>query len=53
MAALRRATRKEYPLGGPGFVDELEVKFQLRLPPTLPPGPPVTKPALWLKSELS
>ena len=44
MAALRRATRTEYPLGGPGFVEELEAKFQIRLRP-LPPGPPAKKPA--------
>lgn len=43
-AGLRRATRTEYPLGGPGFVEELEVKFQIRLRP-LPPGPPAKKPA--------
>ena len=44
VAALRRATRAEYPLGGPGFVEELEAKFQIRLRP-LPPGPPAKKPS--------
>ena len=44
MAAPRRATRTEYPLGGPGFVEELEAKFQIRLRP-LPPGPAAKKPA--------
>jgi hypothetical protein len=44
MAARRRATRAEYPLGEPGFVEELEAKFQIRLRP-LPPGPPSKKPA--------
>ena len=43
VAALRRATRTECPLGEPGFVEELETKFQVRLRP-LPPGPPATKP---------
>ena len=44
VAALRRATRTECPLGEPGFVEELEIKFQVRLRP-LPPGPPAKKPA--------
>ena len=44
VAALRRATRTECPLGEPGFVEELEAKFQVRLRP-LPPGPPAKKPA--------
>ena len=43
-AALRRAIRTECPLGEPGFVEELEIKFQVRLRP-LPPGPPAKKPA--------
>ena len=44
VVALRRATRTECPLGEPGFVEELEAKFQVRLRP-LPPGPPAKKPA--------
>ena len=44
VAALRRATQTECPLGAPGFVEELEAKFQVRLRP-LPPGPPSKKPA--------
>ena len=44
VAALRRATRTECPLGEPGFVEELEIKFQVRLR-LLPPGPPAKKPA--------
>ena len=44
VAALRRATRTECPLGEPGFVEDLEIKFQVRLRP-LPPGPPAKKPA--------
>ena len=43
VAALRRATRTECPLDEPGFVEELETKFQVRLRP-LPPGPPAKKP---------
>ena len=31
VAALRRATRTKCPLGEPGFVEELEIKFQVRL----------------------
>ena len=44
VAALRRATRTECPLGEPVFVEEREAKFQVRLRP-LPPGPPAKKPA--------
>jgi len=33
IAALRRATRTEIPLGEPGFVEALETKFQIRLSP--------------------
>ena len=44
VAALRRATRTECPLGKPGFVEEREAKFQVRLRP-LPPGPRAKKPA--------
>ncbi len=43
IAALRRAMRTECPLGNPGFVEELESRFQVRLRP-LPPGPPPKKP---------
>ena len=43
-ADLRRAKRTKYPLDGPGFVEDLEAKFQIRLRP-LPPGPPAKKPA--------
>jgi len=38
MAAVRRATQTEGPLGEPGFVEELQAKFQDELPP-LPQGP--------------
>ena len=44
IAALRHATRAECPLSAPGFIDELESKFQVRLRP-LPPGPPPKKPS--------
>ena len=37
VAALRRATQSESPLGQPGFVEDLEAKFHVRLRP-LPPG---------------
>lgn len=43
VAALRRATRSESALGEPGFVEDLEAKFQVRLR-SLPPGPPAKKP---------
>ncbi len=43
IAALRRATRTEIPLGEPGFVEALEAKFQIRLQP-LPLGRPTKKP---------
>ena len=33
------ATASHAPLGEPAFVEELEIKFQVRLRP-LPPGPP-------------
>ena len=42
VAALRRATQTECPLGRPGFVEELESKFAVRLRP-LPPGRPPKK----------
>ena len=41
---LQRATHTECPLGELGFVEKLEIKFQVRLRP-LPPGPPAIKPA--------
>jgi len=44
IAALRRATRTEIPLGEPGFVEALEAKFQIRLRPQ-PLGRPNKKPA--------
>jgi putative transposase len=43
VAALRRATRAESAFGEPGFVEELEAKFQVRLC-SLPPGAPPKKP---------
>ena len=42
LAALRRATQTECPLGEPGFVEELEAKFGVQLRP-LPPGRPTKK----------
>ena len=39
-----REVSPECPLGEPGFVEELEAKFQVRLRP-LPPGPRAKKPA--------
>ena len=42
VAALRRATQTECPLGQPGFVEELEAKFAVCLRP-LPPGRPPKK----------
>ena len=44
IAALRRATRTETPLGEPGFVEALEAKFQIRLRPQ-PLGRPSKRPA--------
>ncbi len=44
VAALRRATQTECPLGEPGFVEELEAKFGVQLRP-LPPGRPAKKAA--------
>ena len=44
IAALRRATRTEIPLGESGFVEGLEAKFQIRLRPQ-PLGRPNKKPA--------
>ena len=44
VAALRRATQTECPLGQPGFVEELEAKFAVCLRP-LPPGRPPKKSA--------
>jgi len=38
MAAIRRATQTECPLGEAGFVEQSEAKFQVQLRP-LPPGP--------------
>ena len=49
VAALRRATQTECPLGPPGFVEELEAKFAVRWRP-LPPGRPPKKLA---QSELA
>ena len=42
LAALRRATQTEIPLGQPGFVEDLEAKFHVRLRP-LPLGRPPKK----------
>ena len=42
MAALRRTTQTEIPLGQPGFVEDLEAKFHVRLRP-LPLGRPPKK----------
>lgn len=42
LAALRRATQTESPLGEPGFVEELETKFGVKLRPQ-PPGRPTKK----------
>ena len=49
VAALRRATQTECPLGQPGFVEELEAKFAVRWRP-LPAGRPPKKLA---QSELA
>jgi len=38
LAAIRRATQTECPLGEAGFVEQSQAKFQVRLRP-LPPGP--------------
>ena len=38
LAAIRRATQTECPLGEAGFVERSEAKFPVRLRP-LPPGP--------------
>ncbi len=38
LAAIRRATQTECPLGEAGFVEQLQAKFQVRLRPP-PPGP--------------
>ena len=44
VAALRRATQTQCPLGQPNFVEELEAKFAVCLRP-LPPGRPPKKSA--------
>ena len=44
VAAQRRATQTECPLGAPAFLEELEAKFEVRLRP-LPPSPAPKKPA--------